>query len=51
MMRDAMGWNSFCAGAVLDSFNKASRDYDNISDQKYEKQVCSDFYYDDFNYL
>ena len=41
--------NSFFGDVVSDRFNKAPRDGDNISDQKYEKQICSDFYDDDFN--
>ena len=40
--------NSFCGDVVLDSFNKASRDEDNILDQIYKKQKCLDFYYVNF---
>ena len=43
--------NSFCGKVILESFNKAPRNDDNILGQKYEKQICSDFYYDDFNSL
>ena len=28
-----------------------SRDKDSILNQIYEKQICSDFYYDDFDFL
>ena len=31
-----------------DSFNKAYRDEDSILDQTYQKQICLDFYCDDF---
>ena len=34
----------------MDSFNNASRDEDKILDQIYIKQICSDFYYDDFQF-
>ena len=34
---------------VLDSFNKASRDEDNILKEIYKKQIFSDYFYDDFN--
>ena len=37
-------WKSFWGDVVLDSFNKASRDKDNILDQIYEKQIFSEFY-------
>ena len=43
--------NSFCVDVVSDSFNKTSRDEDNILDEKYKKQMCSYYYYVDFNYL
>ena len=33
---------------IYDSFNIASRDEDKILDQIYMKQICPDFYYDDF---
>ena len=39
--------NTFYGDVVLDSFNKASRDEDNILDQMCKTQVCFDFYYDD----
>ena len=40
--------NSFWGYVVLDSFNNVSRDEDNILDQIYIKQICPDFYHDDF---
>ena len=40
--------NSFSGHVVLDTFNNVSRDEDNILDQIYKKQICPDFYYDDF---
>ena len=40
--------NSFWGNVVLDSFNIVSRDEDNILDQIYVKQICPDFYHDDF---
>ena len=43
--------NNFCGDVVFYSFNKVSRDKDNILDQRCEKQICLDFYYDDFDYL
>ena len=43
--------NSFCGDVVLDSFNKASRDENNILDQMYKSKKCSDYFYDDFNSL
>ena len=42
--------NSFYEDVVLDSFNNVSRDEDNISYQIYIKEICSDFYYDDFKF-
>ena len=39
--------NTFYGDVVLDSFNKASRDGDNILEQIYKKQIFSDFYYED----
>ena len=36
------------AEIFADTFNNVSRDEDNILDQKYLKQICTDFYYDDF---
>ena len=38
--------NSFWGDVVLDSFNNTFRDEDNISDQIYTRQMCSDFYYE-----
>ena len=40
----------FYGNVVLDSFNNASRDKDSILDQKYEKQIFLDLYYEDFNF-
>ena len=40
--------NNFWGDVVLDTFNNASRDEDNILDQRYKKPICPDFYYDDF---
>ena len=34
----------------MESFNKASRDEDNILDQISKQQICSDCCYDDFIY-
>ena len=53
---DVMNWysvmqsyaNSFWGDVVLDTFNNVSRDEDNILDKIYIKQICPDFYYDDF---
>ena len=39
--------NSFCGDVVLESFNEASRDEENIFAQIYVC-LCSDYYYDDF---
>ena len=35
-------------GGVLDSFKIVYRDKESILDQIYKKQICSDFYYDNF---
>ena len=40
--------NSFWGVVVLDTFNNVSRDEANILDQIYIKQICPDYYYDDF---
>ena len=40
--------NTFYGDVVLDSFNKASRDEDNILDQIYKKKIVSVFCYEDF---
>ena len=40
--------NSYGGKVVLDSFNMAYRDEDNIYDQKYEKQIFWNLYYKDF---
>ena len=36
---------------VLDSFNNVSSDEDNILDQIYKEQKCSDFYKEDLKFL
>ena len=43
--------NSFCGSVDLDSFNKACRVKDSISDQMYEKQICSDFTYKGLSFV
>ena len=44
--------NSFYGDVVSDSFDKTSRDEDNILDQTHTyKQMCSYQYYDDFESL
>ena len=40
--------NSFLGYVVSDTLNNVSRDEDNILYQIYTKQICPDFYYDDF---
>ena len=40
--------NSFWGDVFLDSFNNVPRAEDNILDRIYIKQICPDFYYDDF---
>ena len=42
--------NSFWGDVFLDTFNNVSRDEDNIWDQIYLKQTCSDFYYEDLKF-
>ena len=42
--------NSVWGDIVLDAFNNVSRDEDNILGQIYIKQICPDFYYDDFDF-
>ena len=42
--------NSFLGYFVLDSFNNVSRDEDNIFDQIYIKQMCSDYFYEDVKF-
>ena len=42
--------NSFWGYVVLDTFNNVSRDEENILDQIYIKQMCSDFYYEDLKF-
>ena len=43
--------NRFDGDVVSDSFNKTSRDIDDVLDQICKKQICLCYYYDDFNYL
>ena len=38
----------FSGDVVLDTYNNVSRDEDNILNQVYIKQICPDFYHDDF---
>ena len=40
--------NSFCGDVVLDSFKMVNSDKDCIEDQKYEKRIFWDRYYEDF---
>ena len=40
--------NSLLGDVVSDSFNKVYRDDDSILDKTYRKQICSEFYYDNF---
>ena len=40
--------NSFCGDVVLDNFNMSYRNEDSILDQKYEKQIFWDLYYEYF---
>ena len=42
--------NGFQGDVVLDSFNIASRDEDNVFNQIYKNQICSDFFYNDLNF-
>ena len=42
--------NSFWGYVVLDTSNNVSRDEDNILDQIYRKQMCSEFYYEDLKF-
>ena len=41
--------NRFSGDVVLDSVYMSYREEDSISDQKYEKQISRDLYYEDFN--
>ena len=41
------GGNSFCGDVVLECFNKASRDEDNILEQILKKK-CSEFHDEDY---
>ena len=43
--------NSFCGDVVLDSFKMVNSDKDCIEDQKYEKRIFWDRYYEDFYIL
>ena len=40
----------YYGGDVLESFNKAYREKDIILDEKYEKRIFSDLYFEDFNF-
>ena len=40
--------NSFCGDVVLGSFNMSYRDENIILEQKYEKQISWNLYYEDF---
>ena len=42
--------NSFCGDVVLGSFNMVYNDEDSIKDQKYEKRILWDNYYEDFKF-
>ena len=50
---DATRWEQFfriCRLAVLDSFNMSYGNEYRILDQKYEKQIFWDLYYEDFKF-
>ena len=40
----------YCGYVVLDSYNMSYGDEDSILDQKYEKQMSWDLYYEDFKF-
>ena len=42
--------NSLLGDVVLDSYNIVYWDEDSILDQIYEKQICSTFYSEDFEF-
>ena len=42
--------NSFCGDVVLDSFNIVYSDEDSILDQKYEKWIFWNLYYEDLKF-
>ena len=42
--------NSFWGDVVLNSFKKAYRDEDSILEQKYEKKISWDLYYEDIQF-
>ena len=42
------GGNNFCVDVVLSSFNMSYIDEDSILEEKYEKQISWDLYYEDF---
>ena len=42
--------NSLLGDVVLDGFNVVCKNEDNILDQIYIKQMCSDFYYEDLKF-
>ena len=39
----------FCRDVILDSYNKESRDEDNILVQINRKQICPEMYYEEFH--
>ena len=43
-------WDSVFRDVGLNNVNQNHRDEVNILDQIYNKQICSDFCYDDFNF-
>ena len=42
--------NSFCGDIVFGSYNMAFSDEDNNLEQKYEKQIFLDIYFEDFEF-
>ena len=42
--------NIFGEDVVLKSFNIVYSDEDSVEDQKYEKQICWDLYFEDFKF-
>ena len=42
--------NRFCGDVVLDSYNMAYGHVDSVLNQKYEKQISRDRYYQDFKF-
>ena len=47
---DVIRWEQFLGNVVLGSSNMSYRDENSILDQKYEKQIPQDLYYEDLNY-